>query len=211
MAEYIFKSKLLKTAGKGGVSKRPKLIMDFCDVDSDKWLQYSKESSFPLQQVYKSEYERLQAYERKVYLFCDEFTNYNDVEIGITALKLLARLGYDVEIVEEAEIETLLDQLRMRQLSREQIVTYQQQQAAAEKLKDLKKAQAVADKQTELTHSKVQVQIVDNNGEAELWTSSKNHENEHEAFRLGQHCRNCWCCPVRLRGLIVMLVLSPHN
>ena len=35
---------------------------------------------------------------RKVYFFCDEFTNYNDVHIGITAIKLLSKLGYDVEI-----------------------------------------------------------------------------------------------------------------
>jgi Fe-S oxidoreductase len=35
---------------------------------------------------------------RKVYLFCDEFTNYNDAYIGITAIKLLEKLGYEVEI-----------------------------------------------------------------------------------------------------------------
>lgn len=35
---------------------------------------------------------------KKVYLFADEFTQYNDVEIGITAIKLLTKLGYYVEI-----------------------------------------------------------------------------------------------------------------
>jgi Fe-S oxidoreductase len=35
---------------------------------------------------------------RKVYLFCDEFTNYNDTEIGIKAILLLEKLGYDVVI-----------------------------------------------------------------------------------------------------------------
>ena len=34
----------------------------------------------------------------KVFLFCDEFTNYNDVEIGQKAIQLLGRLGYEVEI-----------------------------------------------------------------------------------------------------------------
>ncbi|MCD4773726.1 MAG: FAD-binding protein [Bacteroidales bacterium] len=34
----------------------------------------------------------------KLYLFADEFTNYNDVKIGITAVKLLRSLGYNVEI-----------------------------------------------------------------------------------------------------------------
>lgn len=33
---------------------------------------------------------------RKVYLFCDEFTNYNDTEIGKTAYLLLEALGYEV-------------------------------------------------------------------------------------------------------------------
>lgn len=35
-----------------------------------------------------------------VYLFADEFTNYNDVEIGIKAVKVLNKLGYRVEIPE---------------------------------------------------------------------------------------------------------------
>ena len=39
----------------------------------------------------------------KVYLFCDEFTNYNDTEIGIKAVLLLERLGYGVEIPAHVE------------------------------------------------------------------------------------------------------------
>ena len=35
---------------------------------------------------------------KKVYLFCDEFTNYNDTEIGIKAIQLLEKLGYEVII-----------------------------------------------------------------------------------------------------------------
>lgn len=35
---------------------------------------------------------------RRVYLFSDEFTEYNDAEIGITAYKLLIALGYEVII-----------------------------------------------------------------------------------------------------------------
>ena len=38
-----------------------------------------------------------------VYLFCDEFTNYNDTEIGIKAILLLERLGYEVIIPEHIE------------------------------------------------------------------------------------------------------------
>jgi FAD/FMN-containing dehydrogenase/Fe-S oxidoreductase len=40
---------------------------------------------------------------KKVYLFCDEFTNYNDVELGIKAIKLLRGLGYQVIIPEHGE------------------------------------------------------------------------------------------------------------
>jgi hypothetical protein len=39
----------------------------------------------------------------KVYLFCDEFTNYYDVSIGIDAFELLTELGYKVEIVDHEE------------------------------------------------------------------------------------------------------------
>jgi FAD/FMN-containing dehydrogenase/Fe-S oxidoreductase len=34
----------------------------------------------------------------KLYLFCDEFTNYNDTEIGIKTILLLEKLGYEVII-----------------------------------------------------------------------------------------------------------------
>jgi len=40
---------------------------------------------------------------RKVYLFCDEFTNYNDTEIGIKAVLLLEKLGYEVVIPKHIE------------------------------------------------------------------------------------------------------------
>ena len=39
----------------------------------------------------------------RVYLFCDEFTNYNDTTIGIKAIQLLNRLGYEVVIPEHVE------------------------------------------------------------------------------------------------------------
>ena len=37
---------------------------------------------------------------KRVYLFCDEFTNYNDVEIGKKSILVLERLGYEVIIPE---------------------------------------------------------------------------------------------------------------
>ncbi|MCC9167575.1 FAD-binding and (Fe-S)-binding domain-containing protein [Pontibacter harenae] len=54
----------------------------------------------------KHQKERQKANEqakKKVYLFCDEFTNYNDTDIGIKAVLLLERLGYEVEIPKHEE------------------------------------------------------------------------------------------------------------
>lgn len=41
--------------------------------------------------------------DRGVYFFCDEFTNYNDTEIGIRAILLLEKLGYEVIIPDHEE------------------------------------------------------------------------------------------------------------
>jgi uncharacterized membrane protein YqiK len=74
------------------------------------------------------------------------------------------------------KIETLLEQLRLRQLSIEQIETYEHQGAAAAKLKTLNEAQAHANMQTQLTNSRVQVQIAENEGEAALARARKQAE-----------------------------------
>ncbi|MFN6945833.1 MAG: FAD-binding and (Fe-S)-binding domain-containing protein [Cytophagaceae bacterium] len=39
----------------------------------------------------------------KVLLFCDEYTNYNESDIGIKAIKLLTRLGYEVSVPKHLE------------------------------------------------------------------------------------------------------------
>jgi Fe-S oxidoreductase len=39
----------------------------------------------------------------RVHLFCDEFTNYNDTPVGIKAVELLNRLGYEVVIPKHVE------------------------------------------------------------------------------------------------------------
>jgi uncharacterized membrane protein YqiK len=74
------------------------------------------------------------------------------------------------------KIETLLEQLRLRQLSIEQIETYERQRAASEKLMTLNEAQAHAAMQTQLTNSLVQVRIAENQGEAELARARKQAE-----------------------------------
>ena len=47
---------------------------------------------------YRKNYVAPQHPVKRVYLFCDEFTNYNDAHIGIKAVQLLTALGYDVVI-----------------------------------------------------------------------------------------------------------------
>ena len=66
------------------------------------------------------------------------------------------------------KIETLLEQLRQRQLSIEQLETYERQRDAVDKLKMLNEAQAQATMQTQLTNARVQVEIADSQAAAEL-------------------------------------------
>jgi len=99
MAEYVFKSKLLvssclkleKSLVKGApvtscqklAARNPKLIMDFVDVDSDKWVQYSKHARFPMSWVYALEGRRLADYERKVAETFDHSTFVTEAEAKI--------------------------------------------------------------------------------------------------------------------------------
>jgi uncharacterized membrane protein YqiK len=77
---------------------------------------------------------------------------------------------------QNGKIEGLLEQLRLRQLSIEQIETYAQQRSAAEKLRELNEAQALAEMQTSLTNTRVKAQIAESHGEAELALARKQAE-----------------------------------
>jgi len=74
------------------------------------------------------------------------------------------------------KIETLLEQLRQRQLSIEQLETYERQRDAVEKLKLLNDAQAQATMQTQLTNARVEVEIADSHAAAELARTRKQAE-----------------------------------
>ncbi len=65
MAEYLFRSSRAKDLFRSN-GRKTKLVMDFCDVDSDKWLQYSVKTAFPLGWIYRTENRRLLEYERKI-------------------------------------------------------------------------------------------------------------------------------------------------
>jgi len=76
------------------------------------------------------------------------------------------------------KIETLLEQLRIRQLSIEQLETFERQSKAAEKQRALNEQLALAQKQTELTASQVQVRIAENAGDADLSRARKQAEQQ---------------------------------
>lgn len=66
------------------------------------------------------------------------------------------------------QIDTLFDQLRMRRLAEEQIETFQKQEVAAAKQRELNDARAAAEKQAELTQTKIGIEIAGNKAEAQL-------------------------------------------
>lgn len=68
----------------------------------------------------------------------------------------------------EDPIDRLFDQLRQRRLAEEQKETFCKQQEAAEQLKELNQAQAVAAKQTHLTETQIEIQVAANRGSAQL-------------------------------------------
>lgn len=87
------------------------------------------------------------------------------------------------------EIETILTQLRSRQIAREQLQTYETQQKAAEKEKELREAEAVAKQQTTLTESDINIRIQENQGKAELMKARQDAEkiqklSEADAYKV---------------------------
>ena len=56
-----------------------------------------------LQHWYTKNYVAPQLPIKTVYLFCDEFTNYNDAEIGMKGVLLLEKLGYEVLLPKQVE------------------------------------------------------------------------------------------------------------
>ena len=117
-----------------------------------------------------------------------ELVHSRDEIQGQARTELRARFEqFDIECVDvligrpeargdDNKIENLLEQLRLRQLSLEQIETYSKQEQAAGKLKDLNNATATATMQEQLTQSKIQIEIISNRAEAELAKARKDAE-----------------------------------
>ena len=77
---------------------------------------------------------------------------------------------------DDGKIESLLEQLRMRQLSIEQLETYERQREANDKLRTLNEAKAQAEMQTSLTNAKLQVQIAESKGDAEVALAKRQND-----------------------------------
>lgn len=103
--------------------------------------------------------ERSAIRERAVFEMKEKFDKYN-----LQLEEVL--IGTPKTTVTDTQIENILMQLRERQIAEEKRVTYQKQQSAAESEKSLREAQAIAEQQSFLTKSKIQIEIEGNNGAA---------------------------------------------
>jgi uncharacterized membrane protein YqiK len=73
-------------------------------------------------------------------------------------------------------IEDILIQLRSRQVAREQVTTFQEQEKAAVQERALNEAKATAAAQTALTQSLIQIKVHENDGAAALARAQKDAE-----------------------------------
>jgi sugar transferase (PEP-CTERM/EpsH1 system associated) len=64
----VFSSPMAQYAEPYGKARR---VVDFCDVDSDKWRQYAQQKPWPMSWLYGREARALLAYERQVARECD--------------------------------------------------------------------------------------------------------------------------------------------
>jgi uncharacterized membrane protein YqiK len=71
----------------------------------------------------------------------------------------------------DVQIETILNQLRSRQVAAEQVETYAQQEKASIKERELKEAQSRAQMQTKLTEAELNINIQTDQGKAEYQRS----------------------------------------
>ncbi|MBI3829535.1 MAG: hypothetical protein HY291_08460 [Planctomycetes bacterium] len=92
---------------------------------------------------------------------------FREYDINCIAV-LIGRPESQVKSGQEDPIERLFDQLRMRRLAEEQIGTFAKQEEAAAKQRELNDARAAAEKQAELTQTKIGIEIAGNKAEAQL-------------------------------------------
>ncbi len=74
-AEYIFRSRHYQK-----LRQKTHLVMDFIDMDSQKWLQYSQKENFPLSFIFKREAKTLLEYEKRIEKEFDQLIIVSDAE-----------------------------------------------------------------------------------------------------------------------------------
>jgi uncharacterized membrane protein YqiK len=117
-------------------------------------------------------------------------------EIQVSALKEMKEKFtlYNLELQEvligtprsptgNTQIESMLVQLRDRQIAREQMETYERQEAAAVKERTLREAAAAAERQKALTESRIAIEIAENNGLAQVKTQTRQGEADAAKIR----------------------------
>lgn len=82
MAEYVFRAiKSTKNWQPNGT--RPLLLMDYCDLDSDKWRQYATSSTWPGSWIYGREARELLAYEHRINKIFDHSIFTTQAEVAL--------------------------------------------------------------------------------------------------------------------------------
>ena len=94
----------------------------------------------------------------------DKFAHYN-LELEEVLI------GTPTSSAEDQQIETILTQLRSRQVATEQVETYDRQQKAAVKERELREAESRAQMQTKMTEAELNINIQTDQGKAEYQRS----------------------------------------
>jgi uncharacterized membrane protein YqiK len=82
-------------------------------------------------------------------------------------------IGTPRSAVGDDKIEQIFTQLRDRQVAFEKLETFERQRTAAEKERELKEAMAIAEQQTMLTQSEINIKVQENEGRAQLQRASQ--------------------------------------
>lgn len=107
-AVFVFSSSMAQYAEQAAGCRR---VMDFIDVDSDKWVQYAGSSRFPTSLVWGAEGRRLGAYERRIAETFDATVVCTDAEAdicrrvtGVTSIGVLPNC-VDLEYFDPRQVE----------------------------------------------------------------------------------------------------------